>query len=181
MDQVIYQRVGQIPPPIGAAGEQLPLPTVQTNAAVVNLVDAVTVCRRGDGVGFTGVQRATATAVGIPVGVQGNNHTVVPPSTGIAQVAGATPTQHIFLPTATNNTANGQIASKPPVPYITSGIWQAIDALQAVIGNPATIWGELKWQPGATDLAARTAFKAQLLSQMSFRSMAFMRRTSNYI
>ena len=119
---------GQIPPPIGATGEQIPLPTVQTNAAVENSGDAVTIRWRGDGGGLTGVQRATATAAGTPVGGQGNNQMVVPPSTGIAQVTGATPTQQIYLPMAT--IAIGHVTTliwgKKFIFHPYSGLWQQV-------------------------------------------------------
>ena len=169
--------VGNISAPAAGAGipmptaAGIPLPTAAKNAA-----------GQANGGGLTGVQPVAATMAATTAGGQSNVQFAVPPSTGTAQITGATPTQQGHSPVATNTIAGGtNAAQQQRGQHVMSGIQRAINASKEAIDNPATIRGELAWQPGATETAARTPFKAQLLSQMGFRCMAFMRPNSNYI
>ena len=173
---------GRIPSPLGAADEAIPLPPVQNNAAVANPGGVFTIPRHGNGGGAVGGQPAVSFVAATPAAGQGQNPAVVPPTAGPARFTGITPTQPIHPPMVTTNNATNTNATGTTVKYVTSGIRRAIGAINAAINDPATIRGELNWQRGASaDSAGRTAFKAQLLSQMGFRCLGFMRPNSQHI
>ena len=119
---------GQIPPPGGVNEETIPMPSVQNNAATAPPGDAFAIRGQGNG------QPAAAPIVGTPVTTpvaagQGQNPLMVPPSTGAAQVTGATPPHQINSPMAINNNAQDAGAGQPTALYNPSGIRRAIGAL----------------------------------------------------
>ena len=120
----------------------------------------------GDGAATAGVSTPAA-----------SNRQLIPPTTaGPPIVTGATPRHQVHSPMASQTGGNQQ-----PARYVTSGFRRAVGALELVINNPMLIRGELSWQRSATDPEARKQFRAQLLAQMGFRCMGFMRPNSAHI